>query len=76
MTNVSLGQCQRAKQDALYDHEGGLIDHYSKLWQYRQAVLESNPGSTYHMDLEERDDGCMYFKRFCFCFLGLVVGNS
>ncbi|GKB08905.1 splicing factor [Tanacetum coccineum] len=43
MIDVSLGQCKRAKQTALYDHEGGLIDHYGKLWDYRQALLDSNP---------------------------------
>ncbi|GJZ64524.1 calcium/proton exchanger [Tanacetum coccineum] len=52
MINVSLGQCRREKQMALFDHEGGLKDHYSRLWQYRQAVLDSNPGSTCHMNLE------------------------
>ncbi|GKE10164.1 hypothetical protein Tco_1413715 [Tanacetum coccineum] len=35
--DVSLGQCKRAKQTTLYDHEGGLIDYYRKLWEYRQA---------------------------------------
>ncbi|PWA58269.1 hypothetical protein CTI12_AA401760 [Artemisia annua] len=29
--DVSLGQCKRAKQVALFDHEGGLVDHYSRL---------------------------------------------
>ncbi|GJW91133.1 serine/threonine-protein kinase MHK isoform X1 [Tanacetum coccineum] len=74
MINVSLGQCKRAKQAALFDHEGGLIDHYSKIWQYRQAVLDSNPGSTCHIDLEEKDDGLTYFKRFYVCFFGLKAG--
>ncbi|GJU85922.1 calcium/proton exchanger [Tanacetum coccineum] len=46
MVDVSLGQCKRAKQCALYEHDGGLIEHYGKLWEYRQAVLDSNPGST------------------------------
>nr|GEW52986.1 hypothetical protein [Tanacetum cinerariifolium] len=64
MINVSLGLCKRAKQAALFDHEGGLIDHYSKIWQYRQVVLDSNPGSTCHINLEEKDDGLTYFKRF------------
>ncbi|PWA39335.1 hypothetical protein CTI12_AA572830 [Artemisia annua] len=40
---VSLGQCKRAKQCALFDHEGGLVEHYSRLWEYRQAILDSNP---------------------------------
>ncbi|GKE78738.1 hypothetical protein Tco_1544858, partial [Tanacetum coccineum] len=36
LINVSLGQCKRAKQRALFDFEGGLIDHYGRLWDYRQ----------------------------------------
>ena len=71
---VSLGQCKRAKQCALFDHEGGLVEHYSRLWEYRQAILESNPGSTCHLDLEEKSDGLMYFKRMYVCFLGLKAG--
>ncbi|GJW59372.1 hypothetical protein Tco_0108707 [Tanacetum coccineum] len=36
----------------------------SKLGEYRQVVLEFNPGSTCHLDVEE-DEGCVYFKSFC-----------
>ncbi|GJZ73200.1 hypothetical protein Tco_0637346 [Tanacetum coccineum] len=43
MVDVSLGKCKRAKQCALYEHDVGLIEHYGKLWEYRQAVLDSNP---------------------------------
>nr|GEX55092.1 hypothetical protein CTI12_AA159120 [Tanacetum cinerariifolium] len=74
MINVSLGHCKRAKQAALFDHEGGLTDHYSKIWQYRQVVLDSNPGSTCHIDLEEMDYGLTYFNRFYVCFFGLKSG--
>ncbi|GKC09059.1 hypothetical protein Tco_1000669 [Tanacetum coccineum] len=71
---VSLGQCKRAKTCALYDHEGGLIEHYSKLWEYRQAVLEYNPGSTCHLETEDKDDGKIYFKRMYICFKGIKQG--
>ncbi|GJW23276.1 calcium/proton exchanger [Tanacetum coccineum] len=74
LIDVSLGQCKKAKQCALFDHEGGLVDHYSRVWEYRQALLESIPGSTCHLDLEEKDDGLMYFKRMYICFLGLKAG--
>ncbi|GJY94858.1 retrovirus-related pol polyprotein from transposon TNT 1-94, partial [Tanacetum coccineum] len=50
------------------------LDHYNRLWQYRHAVLDSNPGSTCRMDLEERDDGLIYFKIWYVCFLGLKAG--
>ncbi|PWA64249.1 hypothetical protein CTI12_AA346450 [Artemisia annua] len=34
----------RAKQRALFDYEGGLREHYGRLWEYRNAVLDTNPG--------------------------------
>nr|GFC17065.1 hypothetical protein CTI12_AA105810 [Tanacetum cinerariifolium] len=48
-------------------------EHYSKLWEYRLAMLKSNPESTCHLDVEE-DDRCVYFKRFYVCFKGLKDG--
>nr|GEV21934.1 hypothetical protein CTI12_AA105810 [Tanacetum cinerariifolium] len=77
LINVSLGQCRRVKHMALFDHEGGLKDHYSRLWQYRQAVLDSNPGSTCHMDLEEsiRVDGC-FLTHTCKGELLTVMGRN
>lgn len=62
--DVSIGQCKRAKQSALFNHEGGLTEHYRRLWDYRQALLESNPGSTCRLDVEETSSGNTYFKRF------------
>nr|GEZ75064.1 chloramphenicol acetyltransferase-like domain-containing protein [Tanacetum cinerariifolium] len=53
LINVSLGQCKRAKQMALFYYEGGLREHYGRLWEYRQAILDSNPGSTCRIDDEE-----------------------
>ncbi|GJT42693.1 hypothetical protein Tco_0951408 [Tanacetum coccineum] len=49
LINVSVGQCKRAKQRALFDHEGGLIEHYSRLWDYRKQLLDTNPGSSVHL---------------------------
>ncbi|GJS88600.1 calcium/proton exchanger [Tanacetum coccineum] len=70
---IILGQCKRAKQCTMYDHGGRLVEHYSKLWEYRLAMLESNLGSTCYLDVKE-DDGCVYFKRFYVCFKGLKDG--
>ncbi|GKA55514.1 calcium/proton exchanger [Tanacetum coccineum] len=68
LINVSLGQCKRAKQRALYDFKGGLIEHYARLWEYRQAILDTNPGSTCILDDEETEYGNSYFRRFYICF--------
>ncbi|GJS99798.1 calcium/proton exchanger [Tanacetum coccineum] len=57
-------KCKRAKQFALYEHENGLIEHYNKLWEYRNVVLESNLGSTCHIDqVLHDDDGQIHFSR-------------
>ncbi|GJU81809.1 hypothetical protein Tco_1284174 [Tanacetum coccineum] len=73
--DVSLGQCKRAKQCALFNHEGGLVDHYSKLWQYRQAIFNTNRGYTYVLEIEVNDeDGKVYFSRFYVCFHGVKQG--
>ncbi|GKA11589.1 hypothetical protein Tco_0691135, partial [Tanacetum coccineum] len=74
LINVSLGQCKRAKQRALYDFEGGLIEHYARLWEYRQAILDTNPGSTCILDDEETKYGNTYFRRFYIYFKGVKDG--
>ncbi|GKE16026.1 hypothetical protein Tco_1423603 [Tanacetum coccineum] len=56
LIDVSLGQCKKANQRALYNHEGGLNEHYGRLWDYRQALLESNPGSTCRLEVEEENN--------------------
>ncbi|GKC65637.1 hypothetical protein Tco_1098235 [Tanacetum coccineum] len=53
MTDVSLSQCKRAKQRTLYDHEGGLVEHYGRLFDYRLVILDTNPGSTCRLDVKE-----------------------
>ncbi|GJX05334.1 calcium/proton exchanger [Tanacetum coccineum] len=71
MIDVSLGQCTRAKQLALFDNEGGFIEHYGKLYQYMQALLESNPGSTCRLDVDESANGSATFRRIYICFKGV-----
>ncbi|GJS89380.1 zinc finger, CCHC-type containing protein [Tanacetum coccineum] len=56
------------KACALYDHKEGLVEHYDKLWEYRQAILESYPGSTCQLETEDKDDDTIYFKRMYICF--------
>lgn len=57
MVDVSQGPCERPKQYGLYEHEGGLIKHYGKLWEDRQAILDSNPGTTCYLDVDVHDNG-------------------
>ncbi|GJX77529.1 hypothetical protein Tco_0324340 [Tanacetum coccineum] len=72
--DVSLRQCKRAKQTALYDHEGGLIDHHGKLWEYKQALIDSNPGTTCRLDVEDTSSCKAFFKRMYICFKGVKDG--
>nr|GEY54989.1 calcium/proton exchanger [Tanacetum cinerariifolium] len=74
LINVSLGQCKRAKQRALFDYEGGLKEHYGRLWEYRQVILDLNPGSTCRLDDEETESGHYYFRRIYVCFKGVKEG--
>ncbi|GJV94740.1 60S ribosomal protein L34 [Tanacetum coccineum] len=74
LINVSVGQCKRAKQRALFDHEGGLIEHYSRLWDYRKQLLDTNPGSSVHLHVDEKDDGKIHFKRIYICFKAMIEG--
>ncbi|GKA19479.1 hypothetical protein Tco_0699394 [Tanacetum coccineum] len=76
LINVSISQCKRAKQRALFDHEGGLIEHYSRLWDYRQQLLDTNPGSTVHLQIEEKENGQKHFLRFYVCFKAMKEGWS
>ncbi|GJS91878.1 hypothetical protein Tco_0774514 [Tanacetum coccineum] len=74
MINVSVHQCRRAKQRAVYDLEGGLIDHYAKLWDYKDEILSTNPGSTVQLDVDTMDDGKTQFKRMYICYKAMKEG--
>nr|GEX11462.1 hypothetical protein CTI12_AA176900 [Tanacetum cinerariifolium] len=74
LINVSLRRYKRAKQRALFDYERGLKEHYGRLWKYRQAILDSNPGSTCKLDDEETKSGHYYFRRIYVCFKGVKEG--
>nr|GEY76970.1 calcium/proton exchanger [Tanacetum cinerariifolium] len=53
LINVSLGQCKRAKQKALFDFKRALIEHYGRLREYRKANLDTNLRSTCIIKEEE-----------------------
>ncbi|GJW79229.1 hypothetical protein Tco_0140911 [Tanacetum coccineum] len=74
LINVSLGQCKRAKQRALFDYEGGLREHYERLWEYRHAIPDSNLGSTCRLEDEETESSNYYFRRFYVYFKDVKEG--
>ncbi|GJY52070.1 hypothetical protein Tco_0442917 [Tanacetum coccineum] len=53
---------------------GGLKEHYRSLWEYRQAILDLNLGSTCRLDDEETSSGNNYFRRIDVCFKGVRDG--
>ncbi|GKC05352.1 hypothetical protein Tco_0996962 [Tanacetum coccineum] len=71
---ITSGQCKRAKQRDLFDYEGGLKEHYRRLWEYRQTILDSNQGSTCRLDDEETESSNYYFRRIYVCFKGVKEG--
>nr|GEX31637.1 chloramphenicol acetyltransferase-like domain-containing protein [Tanacetum cinerariifolium] len=51
---VSIRQCKRAKQRALFNFKRGLKEHYGRLWEYNQDILDSNLGlDGYPSDFQE-----------------------
>ncbi|GJZ67477.1 hypothetical protein Tco_0630717 [Tanacetum coccineum] len=74
LINVSLGQLRTAKQRAIYDFKGGLIEHYGNLWDYTDQLLKTNPGSTVKLDVDDISGGKTYFRRFYVCFKAMKDG--
>ncbi|GJR04198.1 60S ribosomal protein L34 [Tanacetum coccineum] len=54
------------------DGSCGLIEHYSRLWDYRKQLLDTNPGSSVHLHVEEKDHGKIHFKRIYICFKAIA----
>nr|GFA36099.1 calcium/proton exchanger [Tanacetum cinerariifolium] len=64
------------KQRAVYDHEGGLIDHYAKLWDYRDRILATNPGSLVQLNVDTMEDGKTHFKRIYERWMERIMQNG
>nr|GEX10925.1 chloramphenicol acetyltransferase-like domain-containing protein [Tanacetum cinerariifolium] len=52
-------QCKRSKQMALFNHKGGLIENYIRLWDYRKQLLDTNPAASVHLHVENKDIGTL-----------------
>ncbi|XP_076932372.1 uncharacterized protein LOC143597878 [Bidens hawaiensis] len=57
MVKVSRGQCTRAKLIANDEIEGGLKEHYARIWDYAHEILRSNPGSSVKVGVNGLPDG-------------------
>nr|GEZ07315.1 hypothetical protein [Tanacetum cinerariifolium] len=72
--NVTLSQARRGKKKALNQYQTCLEDHYEMLWSFASEILNSNPGSTYKLGVDNMPDGNNYFKTFYVCFKGVKQG--
>nr|GFC36997.1 hypothetical protein CTI12_AA204890 [Tanacetum cinerariifolium] len=41
-----------------------------------KQLLDTNPGSSVHLHVDEKDDGKIYFKRIYICFKAMIEGWS
>lgn len=71
---VSPNVCRNAKRWALNEGETANEDHYSLLWSYGKAILETNPGSTVQIGVTKNPDDKTYFDRIYICLKGLKDG--
>ncbi|GJY35205.1 hypothetical protein Tco_0420583 [Tanacetum coccineum] len=56
--------------------QGGLIEHYSRLWDYKKQLLDTNPGSSVHLHVDELDNGKIHIKSIYVCFKAMIEGWS
>ncbi|GJV58537.1 hypothetical protein Tco_1459542 [Tanacetum coccineum] len=64
----------RGKKKALNQYQTCLEDYYGMLWSYASEILNSNPGSTCKLGVDNMPNGKNYFKTFCVCFKGVKQG--
>ncbi|GKB85043.1 hypothetical protein Tco_0957315 [Tanacetum coccineum] len=65
MCKVSTGQCSRAKKKTLHEYEGGLKEHYARLSDYGDEIMETNPGSTVKMSVNTSDGNNYFSSYYC-----------
>ncbi|XP_071740827.1 uncharacterized protein [Rutidosis leptorrhynchoides] len=71
---VTQSQCSRAKARAIYEMNSILDNHYSRIWDYAQAIGETNPGTTVEVNVQNQEDGSTTFQRFYVCFKACKEG--
>ncbi|GJX40185.1 hypothetical protein Tco_0255175 [Tanacetum coccineum] len=53
-----------------------LIEHYSRLWDYRKQILDTNPALSVHLHVKKKENGKTHFHRFYVCFKAMKEGWS
>ncbi|GJU99611.1 putative ribonuclease H-like domain-containing protein [Tanacetum coccineum] len=72
--SYSKKKVQKKLFDDAYDVPSLSNKGKSKIPSPNLAILDTNPGSTCRLDVEETDDDNTYFKRFYVCFRGVKDG--
>ncbi|XP_019082513.1 PREDICTED: uncharacterized protein LOC104704215 [Camelina sativa] len=68
---VSIDKCKNAKKKAVEIIDREHKEQFSRLKDYRLALLQSNPESTVVLDTVLDDDGSEIFHRFYVCFAAI-----
>ena len=66
--------CLKARKMVLKKIMGDHIAEFSRIYDYRDMLLESNPGSTCVVKVTNCDDGKKLFHSFYICFSALKKG--
>ncbi|XP_021995939.1 uncharacterized protein LOC110893128 [Helianthus annuus] len=59
---------------AMLEIDGGLKEHYAKIWDYTYEILRSNLGSSVIVGVNGMPDGSNVFSRSYICFKALKEG--
>jgi hypothetical protein len=72
--DVSLSKCKRAKSIVQKESLDAMKGEYSRVFDYQEELLRSNPGSTIAVFLDPDIEDKAVFERFYVCFDALKKG--
>ncbi|XP_027088471.2 uncharacterized protein [Coffea arabica] len=73
--NITKDQVYKTFVKAKILIEGKYRQQYTRIWDYCEELLSSNPGSTVHVEIEvDEDSGKERFHRLYICFTALKKG--
>ena len=65
----------RARRIAVNDLVEDMVKHYAKIWDYKEELETTNPGSTIEIDyVDSQQGGPRCFKGMYICFDALKTG--
>ncbi|XP_024004160.1 uncharacterized protein LOC112081609 [Eutrema salsugineum] len=65
---ATYDQCKKAKEKTISIINSDYVEQFSRLKDYRNAILEQNKESTVVLETVPNDDGNEIFRRFYVCF--------